>query len=189
MISGKFINSSSIGGTQIRLDNAQYLRARNFANTGDVNILQVTSGDIIQFASLPVVSGSGSLALQSGVDSISTEVAALSDAVGLLASSVDSLNNFIADLQNSVQELNSLVRRSQKESFDLTGPVVSDIDIPLSFSPLADSMFCSVAGAAPVIFVEGDDYSITDNTLTLLSASSVVSGLTGAEVIRFQYLY
>ena len=37
--------ADSIDGTMIRLDNDQFLRARNFANSGDVNLLKLTAGD------------------------------------------------------------------------------------------------------------------------------------------------
>lgn len=54
----KFIGADQVDGSKIKLDNNQYLRARNQVNDGDVNILKVDASDKIVFASLPQASGS-----------------------------------------------------------------------------------------------------------------------------------
>ncbi len=55
-ISKKFIQNNAVGATKIRLENNAALKARNNANTADVNILYVDSSDVIQFSSVPQVS-------------------------------------------------------------------------------------------------------------------------------------
>lgn len=51
----KFLESNSVDGTKIQLANQEMLRARNAANTADVNILQVNSTDKPEFQVLPQV--------------------------------------------------------------------------------------------------------------------------------------
>lgn len=52
-IARKFIQDNAINGIKFRLDNADMLRARNAANSADINILRVTSSDKIEFQQLP----------------------------------------------------------------------------------------------------------------------------------------
>lgn len=42
-------SDNSVTGAKIRLDNAEYLRARNSANSADINILRVKPDDTIEF--------------------------------------------------------------------------------------------------------------------------------------------
>jgi len=44
-IKKKFIEIDAVDGTKLRLDNDQYIRARNAADNADVNILKVTASD------------------------------------------------------------------------------------------------------------------------------------------------
>ena len=53
LLSTQNIGADQVTGPKIRLDNAQYLRARNAANSADVNILEVNASDVIAFASVP----------------------------------------------------------------------------------------------------------------------------------------
>lgn len=52
-IQKKFIAANAVDGSKIRLLNAESLRARNFADSGDINILSVDVNDRIVFASVP----------------------------------------------------------------------------------------------------------------------------------------
>jgi hypothetical protein len=61
-IKKKFIESNAVDGTKIRLNNDQFLRARNAANSADVNVLKVDASDTIQFPSVPEVSSDPSSA-------------------------------------------------------------------------------------------------------------------------------
>lgn len=51
----KFIANNAVDGTKIRLNNNENLKARNAANSADVNIVKVNASDRIEFASLPQV--------------------------------------------------------------------------------------------------------------------------------------
>lgn len=59
-IATKFIADNAVTELKARLSNAAYLRARNAANSADVNILRVNSSNVIEFASLPQASGTPS---------------------------------------------------------------------------------------------------------------------------------
>lgn len=54
----KWIGADQVDDTKILLRNDQYLRGRNAANSGNINLLKVNASDIIEFASLPQYSGS-----------------------------------------------------------------------------------------------------------------------------------
>lgn len=52
-IQKKFIAANAVDETKIRLSNNAALRARNAANSGDVNILKVNTSDRVEFSSVP----------------------------------------------------------------------------------------------------------------------------------------
>ena len=58
----KFIGNNQVDETKIRLNNDSYLRARNAANDGDVNVIKVDANDKILLASLPQAAGSPAVA-------------------------------------------------------------------------------------------------------------------------------
>jgi hypothetical protein len=58
----KFIGNDQVGASKILLENNQYLRGKNNAGSGDVNILKVNASDVIEFASIPQVSSDASSA-------------------------------------------------------------------------------------------------------------------------------
>lgn len=49
----KFIQDNAVTGAKIRLANAEMLRARNAANTADINVLTVNTSNNVEFQSLP----------------------------------------------------------------------------------------------------------------------------------------
>lgn len=54
----KWIPDNSIDGVKILIGNGQFLRGRNFNNTADINLVTITSADIVQLESLLEVNGS-----------------------------------------------------------------------------------------------------------------------------------
>lgn len=44
------IADNAINGTKLRLQNAEWIRARNAANTADINVIRVNSSDVIEFS-------------------------------------------------------------------------------------------------------------------------------------------
>jgi hypothetical protein len=58
----KFIGDNQVGASKILLENNSYLRGRNAANGGDVEILKVTDEDVILFGSVPQVGSDASSA-------------------------------------------------------------------------------------------------------------------------------
>jgi hypothetical protein len=55
---GKWIGSNEINGDKIRLANEQALRARNAAGTVDINLLKLSSSDLVEFLTEPTYNGS-----------------------------------------------------------------------------------------------------------------------------------
>lgn len=49
----KFIADNNVTGAKIRLGNNETLRARNAANTADVDLLKLTAGNLLEFQTLP----------------------------------------------------------------------------------------------------------------------------------------
>lgn len=49
----KYLAANAVDGTKIRLSNNEFLRARNAANSADVNTFKVNASDRIEFASVP----------------------------------------------------------------------------------------------------------------------------------------
>jgi len=70
----KFIANNAVDGSKIRLSNNENLKARNAADSADVNILKVNASDRVEFASLPQVtsdpSAANDLVRKSYVDSV-----------------------------------------------------------------------------------------------------------------------
>lgn len=54
----KFIADNAVDGSKVRLDNNQTLRARNAANTADLDIIKVTSADVVEVQKLLQASSS-----------------------------------------------------------------------------------------------------------------------------------
>lgn len=61
-IKTKFIQDNAVTSTKVRLTNDAYLRSRNAADNGDVNMMKVNGSDRIEFASLPQVTADPSVA-------------------------------------------------------------------------------------------------------------------------------
>jgi hypothetical protein len=81
---GAQINTSglaadSVTGAKLRLDNAQYLRARNAAGSADVNLLRLDAGDLLDLARVLRVSSTETLAA-SGAISLTTSLTILNGA-------------------------------------------------------------------------------------------------------------
>lgn len=57
LLQGKFIADDAIQGDKVKLNNDQYLRGRNNADSADVDLVKVNASDEIEFASRPVVGG------------------------------------------------------------------------------------------------------------------------------------
>jgi len=63
-IEKKYIGSNQVGTSQIRLENNSALRARNAANTADVDLMELDPSDLLQFLSHPYLPGNASQPLQ-----------------------------------------------------------------------------------------------------------------------------
>jgi hypothetical protein len=93
-LNGKFIQDDSIKGTKVKLDNAQALRARNAADSADIDVIQVNASDEIILASLPKV---GADDLESTSNKGQANGYASLDGSGLVPSS--QLPSFVDDVE------------------------------------------------------------------------------------------
>lgn len=76
----KWIQDNAINGAKFRLDNDSYIRARNAANTADINMLKLNSSDKPEFGVQPVFGGSN-LATESYVMDVIAGIRDPKDAV------------------------------------------------------------------------------------------------------------
>lgn len=132
MFDGKFLTNDTVAGTKIRLANTQYLKARNAANSADVNILRLNASNVIEFASRPEVLGLGQLALISEITGATFSKDTFNVTAPIGVNTGVSLAN--APLDNSVF------------AFITTGPtLVEGVDYTVSGSTL------TLLAASPVI--------------------------------------
>jgi len=153
MLDGLFINSSSVTGTPIRLNNNQFLRSRNFANTGDINVLKVNASNQIEFSSVPVVTGLGALALLTDISDYSAAIAALQGDVAALEADIltiegqvvviqtdlTSVENSIGFLQSDVNIINSQILTIQSNIVSINADISALEAQDLSFLKLDGS--------------------------------------------------
>ncbi len=71
--------NDALTGSKFRLDNAQYLRARNAANSADVNLLRLDASDLLEIARVARLSSSETL-VASGAVSLTTNLTILNGA-------------------------------------------------------------------------------------------------------------
>jgi len=63
------ISADAVDGSKIRLENDEYLRARNFADNADINILKVGADDSVMLGN-----GSGEIILNAGTSGVAVQV-------------------------------------------------------------------------------------------------------------------
>lgn len=168
----KFIADNAVSDEKIRLDNADYLRGRNAANSADVNIIRVNSSDVIEMAgdlslasnkikNLGAPSASSDAATKGYVD---TEVAAITQPVGV------------------------------KENLTLNGTDITNQYKDLANVALTDTILVSVSG---IIQYEGSDYTVNytggvGGKTRITFAGDLATGgaaeLVSGDVLRVQYL-
>lgn len=61
-ISSRGLAANAVSDAKIDLSNASYLRARNFANSADINIVRVNASNVVEFPSVPQITGTPSAA-------------------------------------------------------------------------------------------------------------------------------
>lgn len=89
----KFIQNDAVTGTKIRLSNNETLRARNAANSADIDLLKLTSSNILELQVLPQVAGA------LAVPSLSKQLATVEYVQNQLAGKIDAKDavSYLAD--------------------------------------------------------------------------------------------
>jgi hypothetical protein len=157
-IKGKFIADETITATnlaadsvtdvKVRLSNDAFLRARNNADSADIDIMKVTTGDVIQFATVPQATSDASagndLVRKSQIDSLlqglkpKEAVRAATTAAGTLASDFENgdaidgvtlatgdrilIKDQAAASENGIYTVNATGAPTRSTDFDETTP-------------------------------------------------------------------
>lgn len=168
---GKFIDSSTVTGTQIRLDNEQWLRGRNFANSGDLNILRINSSNQIEFKQIPYVEGQGRLALYSELDGILTSVEYLYGQLSEVTGNIATIQGDIVDIQAEIDAL-------QEEVGDFALKDLSNLED----TSIPDNV--NLRSVTTNVFTVGTyDKTSTTGAIDIASGNSTVSGNTGTATL------
>lgn len=92
-IQKKFLAANAVDGTKLRLSNNENLRARNAANSADIDVLKVNASDRIEFTSVPQSTSdalvANDLVRLSQLTAVSDEVDDLVSLSGVAAGSTD----------------------------------------------------------------------------------------------------
>lgn len=155
----KFIEDNAVNGSKFRLDNNEMLRGRNAANTADINIGKITSGDKFEFQTLP--EAESSLPIPSALKQFAT---------------IEYINNFVdgkGDAKDSVHLL-------ADSNTPLTGATPLVIDGVTVVNGMRIGLVGNTAGLENGIY----DAAITGPTYTLTRSSDAN---TSAEVTEGMY--
>lgn len=142
-IKRKFIEANAVGGAQILLDNNQTLRARNAANTADVDIIKVRTDDVLEYQVLP--QASTSLPIPSAPKEFAT---------------IEYIQNVIQGKQDAKDAVNALADTNQA----LTGstPLVIDgLTITLGMRVLLTGQTTASENGIYTYSVSGPTYTLT----------------------------
>jgi len=97
----KFIGANQVDGTKIRLSNAEYLRARNAADSADINVVRVNSSNEIEFPSVPKITGTPSASNDAAtVGYVQSVLEGLDPKEAVRVASVGSNINLASELEN-----------------------------------------------------------------------------------------
>jgi hypothetical protein len=166
----KFIGDNQVSDEKVRLDNADYLRARNAANSGDVNIIRVNSSDVREIAgdlsmvsnkiiNLATPTNAADAATKDYVDSV-----AGGSSVAKAAVRVVSLSNLDLDGAETVDGI-SLSNNDRILVAGQTAPAENGIYIVNTAAPWARASDADAVSEFPIgamiIVREGDTYEQT----------------------------
>lgn len=116
-------------------------------------------------------------------DAISSEATTRGNADNALASDITTLAgqvNTLSEAVNNVEAYNPKVER-----FTMAGPVTSDLEIELEFTPQPDSVEVEVTTGPELD--EITDYTLSGNILTLKASSEIVALLAQNDVVKVSY--
>lgn len=98
----------------------------------------------------------------------------------------ESINTLSGQVNTLAETVGTIATYNPKvEKFTVTGPITSNLEIELEFSPLADSVEVEVT-TGPELY-NPDDYTLSGNILTLKSSSPLVAVLANGDVLEISY--
>lgn len=163
------ILADSVTEAKIRLANAGYLRARNAANSADVNVIRVNASDKVEFPSVPQI------------------------ASGSPSASADVITKGFADANYAAIGASAIT--FGKEAVTLVAGDITNQYVDLSHPIKASSLILSVNG---VTATEGTDYTVSltggsgGNTRVSFAGDLATAGnaaLVATDVLSLAYAY
>ena len=155
------IQDDAVNGSKFKLDNNQSLRARNNANSSDINLFKLNTSDAWEFQQLPVHSGSN----------IATESFVTTELADYIPTTQKGAANGVAELDGTGK-----VPSAQLPSY---------VDDALEYANLAAFPVSGETGKIYVAIDTGKTYRWTGSVYVEISPSEVnsVNGQTGVVVL------
>lgn len=200
-IQKKFIAANAVDGSKIRLNNDENLKARNAADSSDVNIVKLNASDRIEFASVPQSPSDALVANDlvrfSQLQSVSGDVDALIALSGVPAGAVDlgtftggiipdasTIKDALQSLETSIEALPDPIVYKGTYNAATNTPTLSDTDVGVTGYLYQVTVAGSQDfGAGSISFDVGD--KVVNNgsqwqKWDMTDAVSSVNGQTGA---------
>jgi hypothetical protein len=168
-ITTKWIAANAVDDTKIRLTNAGWLRARNFANSADINILEIDASNVLQLGQRPYLSGVGMATLDDSL--LKAPVAAVATTNILLDGSVTTIDGYSLTNGQRVLVQNQTLSANNGIYIVSSSPWVRSSDL------LASDAF---KAGVEVAVLNGTSYSNTSWYLTLVAV------VIGTDPVLFQ---
>lgn len=164
-LNGNYIEQDSIQQDKIELDNNSYLKGKNAANDGNINLLKINLNDEIEFDAVPIVSGDK---LESTANKNQANGYAGLDGDGKLpVEIVPSAGDFA------------------NEKITLTAIDISNGYVDLANAPISGSIHLTPKGS--ILQDEGTDYTVLNNRITF--AGDLASLLAENDILIIKYSY
>lgn len=163
-LKAKYIAPNAIDGVMVRLKNGQTLRGRNFANTADINILSITTGDLVQLESL--LSVNASLPIPTSPKQLAT---------------IEYIQNYVLGKTDAKEAVNLLS--------DVNVPLTGSTPLIIDSITATDGMRIALPDQTNPITNGVYDLAITGGTYTLTRSSDFdqINDASGKEVTQGAY--
>lgn len=149
-IKKKFIASNAVDETKIRLSNNSYLKARNAANSADINMAKVNASDAIEFASVPQVTSDAGTA---------NALTRLSQVQNLVAAAIDNSKPKSAVKVASTADIDLAVAADPSPIDGYTLVNGDRILLKDQTAPEENGIYDAVTAADPTTWVRSSDFN------------------------------
>lgn len=207
-VSNRGLANNAVDATKVKLANNTTLKARNAANSADVDIIKVNTSDRIEFPSFPQASGTpaagNDLVNKTYVDGLTPSGVLLADGSVPLTGDLDadgfSIVNLVdptnpqdASTKAYVDSVASAQKTWNKENITLNGTNITNQYVDLAHLIISGSLDLIAGGG--LVQVEATDYTlstvggVTRVTFSGDLATGGPAALISGDIIRFKYQY